>query len=472
MANIELVTKENKNYSATVVFIHGLGGNMRSTWKITGRDDTFWPTWLGDDFQNLRVVLLGYESAITNWKTPAMALPDRVSNILSRLPASDFLLDSPIIFICHSLEGLIAKSLILTLNNRQSSDERFSKILTNIKLVIFFGTPHYGSRLASLANVFPLSIILRPSSLSKGLVENDPSLRGLNDNYKMFSRSRIQHLVVSENKPTKYLGFIVAHNSADPGLMDATSIPVDGTHSSICKPENRDSEVYQVVKQKISDFFFDENVFPKIDRNLRSETQFRDLNKRQTRSEEFNDRLSRHTLILEDFQGQPFTVLICGPTVANCLTSGSYRLFGEIDSKLKIAGFDVIYGLDEALHSDAMNGDLDTSSNEINFVRSRCDAVIFIADSIGAFSQIGAIGQKVSTDKTRSFSTVDFTTIIDLRFSMENEFFRRGTFAIFSSLGFAEFVDLKSFNPDNIIERLKAKRMLGSSKKLTRKKGK
>ncbi|WP_446359390.1 hypothetical protein [Coleofasciculus sp. G2-EDA-02] len=52
---------ENTSRSGDVIFIHGLGGNARSTWHPQELyDDNFWLTWLGTDLSDIGIWSFGY----------------------------------------------------------------------------------------------------------------------------------------------------------------------------------------------------------------------------------------------------------------------------------------------------------------------------------------------------------------------------------------------------------------------------
>ncbi|WP_293121323.1 hypothetical protein [Moorena sp. SIO4G3] len=56
---IKISSHQNSLASADVVFVHGLGGDARSTWHPQGKqdDDDFWPVWLGNDQLGLNIFL-------------------------------------------------------------------------------------------------------------------------------------------------------------------------------------------------------------------------------------------------------------------------------------------------------------------------------------------------------------------------------------------------------------------------------
>lgn len=132
-----------------VVFIHGLGGDIRKTWMVDPKDQsTLWPRWIGED-TGCPVWLLGYGAALTRWKKDAMALPRQATAVIDRLSNEPKLFEGPLILIGHSLGGLVIKT---ALQHGMSRDvERHRELARNIKGIVFVGTPHFGSKLATIA---------------------------------------------------------------------------------------------------------------------------------------------------------------------------------------------------------------------------------------------------------------------------------------------------------------------------------
>jgi pimeloyl-ACP methyl ester carboxylesterase len=225
-----------------VIFIHGLGGDPRATWRV-GPASECWPDWLQKDLLPANIYLLGYPTdVIATWLSGEMSLYERAKAVLDHLAARG-LGKRPMAIIAHSLGGLLGKQLIRT--GYDAPDEDWKAIATSCKLMMFLGTPHSGSSVASaLGFVAP-----KLSSKMIALLQNgNEHLDELNEWYR--NRDGVKTVVYYEKLPTRGIQ-IVSQKSADPGVAGTIAVPVDANHLTICKPINRDATIYLSTKRHL-----------------------------------------------------------------------------------------------------------------------------------------------------------------------------------------------------------------------------
>ncbi|MDJ1138811.1 HD domain-containing protein [Marinicella marina] len=229
-----------ENCDANVVFIHGLDGHHVNTWKNNPSDQSMWFDWLIDDFKNLGVWSVSYNSKSSRWfGNEPMPLNERAINI-SEWMNNNNIYDKPFILICHSLGGLIAKELL-----RMANDGRLSnpKIISSLKGIIFLATPHLGSGVADLVANYK---ILRSTNLTQQLQQDSALLTSLNEWFRVkIIKNEFSCLSFYETMKTKGVRLVVDRISSDLKIPDKPSIPVDEDHISICKPPNKTALVYQ-----------------------------------------------------------------------------------------------------------------------------------------------------------------------------------------------------------------------------------
>ena len=144
----------------SIVAVHGLGGHWEATWtdsngKLWLRD--FLKSQLLDAGVNARIMSYGY-NASTTFTKGVTTIDHEAEALLDRLDGNRGLpceKTRPIVFISHSLGGLIVKkAMIIAWEN---ADE-YGDMLKSVRASVFFAVPHRGADIAFWAN-FPATLI-------------------------------------------------------------------------------------------------------------------------------------------------------------------------------------------------------------------------------------------------------------------------------------------------------------------------
>lgn len=249
---------ENAQLRADALFIHGLGGGAFATWHHGLDKSASWLDWLAQDFPDVAVWSLGYAASPTVWtRLPwpflrrgpdsgySMPLQDRADQVLQRM-AQYHLGQRPLLLICHSLGGLVAKQMLRT--SRDDIENRLvHDIYVNTKAVLFLATPHAGARLASFASAF---WALSGATVSlRDLRAHSSLLRDLMNWYRMHAAAAgIDTRTFRESRRTWGVR-VVDPTSANCGVGKA--IALDANHFSIAKPRDRTSQVYIAAKEQL-----------------------------------------------------------------------------------------------------------------------------------------------------------------------------------------------------------------------------
>jgi pimeloyl-ACP methyl ester carboxylesterase len=232
---------------ASVIFVHGLGGGLCDTWQRASDAGSFWPLWLAEDIAKLAVYSVGYEASISRWGGVAMHLIDQATSVLERLLVDPDLQQGPLILIGHSFGGLVIKELLRTADSEALNRAEAASLIQRVRKVVFLATPHTGSGLAVWGD--RLRILIRPSAATASLLRNDPNLRGLNRWYRNWATaSGVAHLILVETRRTRIFGMLVGPDSSDPGFAGSYPVPIEANHTEICKPNDRSSNVYVLVR--------------------------------------------------------------------------------------------------------------------------------------------------------------------------------------------------------------------------------
>ncbi len=146
------LSKADASKTVDIVAVHGLQGDAFKTWE--DRHGTLWlRDLLPEDIPSARIMTFGYDSTVA-FSNSVARIEDKALDLLNRLGGQrDENTDRrPVVFICHSLGGIVVKKALILAHER-SSDPTFKDILINTKAIAFLGVPHEGSDSAWWANV-------------------------------------------------------------------------------------------------------------------------------------------------------------------------------------------------------------------------------------------------------------------------------------------------------------------------------
>lgn len=217
--------------------------------------------WLPQEYPKIRILGLNYETSISEWALNLMcpcdktkvSLHDRSEEMLHSLVVSRVGHDHPVIWVGHSMGGLVAKSIIV--QSLESNDPNVRKIGENTRAILFLGTPHRGSPVARAK----IQMILSPTIEVKELRENEQSLMQLHEKFekklKEFKKP-IDIVSIAEGCPTILTTFkfpmkFVNEESAKLDVGEFYVLNVD--HLGLSKPTFRQSFLYQRLLKIIHD---------------------------------------------------------------------------------------------------------------------------------------------------------------------------------------------------------------------------
>lgn len=138
-----------------ICFVHGLTGNRESTWTAKGQDRPWPETLLPPRLNNARVLTYGYDAYVVRVGVASSnRLLDFATGLLHDLVADRASCNAssrPLIFVAHSLGGLVCKLAILRSRNNPQCHLR--TVFDNLTGIIFMGTPHRGAWMADWAKI-------------------------------------------------------------------------------------------------------------------------------------------------------------------------------------------------------------------------------------------------------------------------------------------------------------------------------
>lgn len=253
-----------------IVFVHGLRGSGTGTWTASNNIGPWPAAFLPKDLSKAnvkaRILAFTYDANIVNM-TGEPAGQNRIEqharNLLGELNSERLLAgteERPLVFVCHSLGGLVVKNA-LNLSSR-SPEPYIRAILDHTKGVIFMGTPHLGADAAKYAKFLSgFASVFKPtmSDIVRVLERDSEVLATITSDFHEMLRVRAKdgkkeiHLVCFEEELPMHK-FGISHT-----VVDRRSARIDGwpfftihaDHVGMTKFENENDNGYKNVKAQL-----------------------------------------------------------------------------------------------------------------------------------------------------------------------------------------------------------------------------
>ncbi|PQK14249.1 hypothetical protein BB8028_0004g11790 [Beauveria bassiana] len=177
------------DHKLDIIAVSGLGGHAFGSFKERGGSHM----WLRDSLPYeildkvtkrpmARVIIYGHRSDVAH-STTIQGFPDISASLLHSLrPLAAETPTTPIMFIGHSLGGILIKQALVCIAASETQHDTLGRLLRATRAIIFFAVPHSGMRIEALTEMAdPSSNGPLISSLS---CENSPALQTLRDEFK------------------------------------------------------------------------------------------------------------------------------------------------------------------------------------------------------------------------------------------------------------------------------------------------
>ncbi|OBT81273.1 hypothetical protein VE02_10108 [Pseudogymnoascus sp. 03VT05] len=250
----------------SIVAVHGLNGDNIKSWtsKI---GDSCWlnhPNFLPKYIDRGRVLTWGYNANIYTLMgktTSSDRILQHAQTLIAELHADRDLEDAnerPIIFLCHSMGGIVVKRALAYSASRSAANISHLQSIYNCTFaILFFGTPHNGSSkarlLSSLTKIASLALPNAAGQIESGLVnalkEESETLQDITDQFSpLMSRFRIFFFWEQEKMDLKYTkDYIVEESSAAPILDNTERCGIAADHREMIRFDNSTSQGFRTV---------------------------------------------------------------------------------------------------------------------------------------------------------------------------------------------------------------------------------
>jgi pimeloyl-ACP methyl ester carboxylesterase len=225
--------ERNQRKERVIVFVHGLFGDATSTWTCPA--GAYWPSMILKDhaFDDSDIYIASYD---TPYVGNRMTIDDVVANLDNRLESDRIFEHQDVVFVVHSLGGLIVQRFLLT--HREYAKQ--------VKLIYFFSTPETGAQVAKVGSVFSQDPLLREMFPGD---END-YLQNLEMEWRAAGFGSIRRYCAYETRPTNGI-LVVDRLSGTRNCGKAVALNED--HFSIVKPCSTEDDAYTALRNAVEE---------------------------------------------------------------------------------------------------------------------------------------------------------------------------------------------------------------------------
>ncbi|QBZ62364.1 hypothetical protein PoMZ_11244 [Pyricularia oryzae] len=257
-----------------IVLVHGLNGDPQKTWTAR-TNGVYWPADLlpvSLKKQHANILVYGYNADVYSTRNDRSASDNFIHvhaqtliATLTNYRKSEETTQNPIIWVAHSLGGILVKRALLYSNDvRNTAHAALRSIYVSTYGIIFLGTPHTGSDVAQWAGVLqhmsdavvPKRFFESESVLLKTLKRDNETLQNINSHFlDVYQRFKIH--MAHENHKTDIKGhkvIIVDANSASPQLPGVIYYGIEATHSGMAKFDSDSAPGYRMVSTTLREW--------------------------------------------------------------------------------------------------------------------------------------------------------------------------------------------------------------------------
>ncbi|KAI0803792.1 hypothetical protein GGR55DRAFT_691409 [Xylaria sp. FL0064] len=285
-----------------IIFVHGLGGHSRRTWSKNHDPSLFWPQlWLPFEpgVGNARIFTFGYDAAWRGATKSISNVTDFAKELLFEIrfgkndSGEDLNLGAnPIVFVVHSMGGLVTKKACLL----GLHDSNYRELVQAVSAIIFLSTPHRGTHLAKILNRVLSASFQSSKNFISDLDKGSSAVEELNEEFRHLAPKlsiwSFYETLATSIGPRQIM--VLEKDSSILGYPGEISRPLQADHHDVCKFSSRADSNYVAVTNAIKALVaqlrdkeperlaISDNPTPSVDHSLDIQDLFRDCPSTET----------------------------------------------------------------------------------------------------------------------------------------------------------------------------------------------
>ncbi|KAF8532917.1 hypothetical protein BDD12DRAFT_535075 [Trichophaea hybrida] len=258
-----------------LIAVTGLAGHAYGSWKERGGNTMWLRDLVPEDIPTIRVLTYGFNSVLVGSKSTSSIrqfAKTFLEDVLNTRETSDGK-QRPLIFIGHSLGGLIVKEAIAAAAKAAKDPKRtYGALLTSVYGAIFFGVPNRGLKIDELVHMVkgqPNERLVRDLAPRSEFLEmlhetfcerfdfNDTEVISFYETEETKTVKRNEIGQWTRDGPSVILVEKVSAVDTVPNEAKHNQIPIDRDHSNIVKFTGRSDTYYVTLRRHLKRFAAD-----------------------------------------------------------------------------------------------------------------------------------------------------------------------------------------------------------------------
>jgi len=237
-----------------LILVHGLDSNVRECWlNQRGKQPIFWPELIATEpsLQDWGIFLGGYHASDGG----GVGIPECTDDLYSSLNSdpSQPLDRAPLVFLCHSLGGVVVRKMLV---------DHYERFRNKTVFLVLLASPSAGTGIPKVlaGPVLRILGVFKDKTLSKQLTIERDVLLELDRQFRRLLDSTDDRFVAGlggiERSETQYLkgvpllGRVVDYFSSQHYFPEPKQLAHEN-HSTIAKPSDRHSPVHQLLIERL-----------------------------------------------------------------------------------------------------------------------------------------------------------------------------------------------------------------------------
>lgn len=228
------VNQRTPHADIALVFVHGIFGDTLGTWQ--SKRGSFFDLLAVDDDIGPKVDMyaFGYTSKMLG--EGSFGIDEAANTLYARLETSGVLEYPAVVFINHSMGGLVVMQLL----------SQHLEMIPQVPSVVFFSTPQTGADIARIAQHISINETLR--NMLPG--DSNAFIRTLDDRWKAIDPA-IRPRVYCAYEKLDTFGIKIVDWAAGTRHCDGPALAINANHISIVKPDDANHDSFLVVQRAV-----------------------------------------------------------------------------------------------------------------------------------------------------------------------------------------------------------------------------